>query len=156
MKPTATVKRSLAEWRNTPTETNRNASNVKRGETQTHEVGIMSADIFEAAHAPSSAIHSWDHASAALGPSCFCGLGLHYWALSPRHPLCEFVRRITDWLVVPISRVVPTRVVYIGRRCFPLWPSQLWPSWCIARSGICRRPDWPHHCSLCNDGPLGA
>ena len=34
---------------------------------------------------------------------------LHYWALSPRHPLCEFVRRITDWLVVPISRVVPTR-----------------------------------------------
>ena len=34
---------------------------------------------------------------------------LHYWALSPRHPLCEFVRRTTDWLVVPISRVVPTR-----------------------------------------------
>ena len=26
---------------------------------------------------------------------------LYYWALSPRHPLCELTRKITDWLVAP-------------------------------------------------------
>ena len=26
---------------------------------------------------------------------------LYYWALSPRHPLCELTRKITDWLGAP-------------------------------------------------------
>ena len=29
---------------------------------------------------------------------------LYYWALSPRHPLCELTRKITDWLVAPLSK----------------------------------------------------
>ena len=34
---------------------------------------------------------------------------LYYWALSPRHPLCELSRRVTDWLVEPLGRVVRAR-----------------------------------------------
>ena len=31
---------------------------------------------------------------------------LYYWALSPRHPLCELTRKITDWLVAPLSKAL--------------------------------------------------
>lgn len=31
---------------------------------------------------------------------------LYYWALSPRHPLCELARKITDWLVAPLSKAL--------------------------------------------------
>lgn len=31
------------------------------------------------------------------------------WAFSPRHPLVDLARRATDWLVVPLSRVVPAK-----------------------------------------------
>ena len=31
---------------------------------------------------------------------------LYYWALSPRHPLCELCRRLTDWIVAPLARVL--------------------------------------------------
>lgn len=34
---------------------------------------------------------------------------LYYWALSPRHPLCEFCRRLTDWVVEPVSKAVPRK-----------------------------------------------
>lgn len=34
---------------------------------------------------------------------------LYYWALSPRHPLCELAARITDWMVAPISKVLRRR-----------------------------------------------
>ena len=31
---------------------------------------------------------------------------LYYWALSPRHPLVELSRRTTDWLVVPLGKLL--------------------------------------------------
>lgn len=82
---------------------------------------------------------------------------LHYWALSPRHPLCEFVRRITDWLVVP----------HQPRRSHEGWCTLVGAAFRSGRRSCGRLgashdrasagdPDWPHHCSLCNDGPLGA
>ncbi len=73
---------------------------------------------------------------------------LHYWALSPRHPLCEFVRRITDWLVVPISRVVPEgRRTLVGAAFRPGRRScgRLGAPHDRASAGD---PDWPHHCSF--------
>lgn len=43
---------------------------------------------------------------------------LYYWALSPRHPLCELTRRITDWITEPIGKAVrPKNGVH--------WPSVL-------------------------------
>ena len=31
------------------------------------------------------------------------------WALSPRHPFVQVTRRTTDWLVEPLSKLVPRR-----------------------------------------------
>lgn len=38
------------------------------------------------------------------------------WALSPRHPLVEITRKFTDWLVDPLSKVLPRHGAYD-------WPS---------------------------------
>lgn len=43
----------------------------------------MSADIFEAAHAPSSAIHSWDHLQLLWGHPAFAGLAALLGAFAP-------------------------------------------------------------------------
>lgn len=40
------------------------------------------------------------------------------WAFSPRHPLVQLSRRATDWLVVPLGKVVPTKGAWD-------WPSLL-------------------------------
>lgn len=34
---------------------------------------------------------------------------LYYWAVSSRHPLVEMSRRTTDWLVGPLSKIVPAK-----------------------------------------------
>ena len=34
---------------------------------------------------------------------------LYYWAVSSRHPLVEMSRRTTDWLVGPLSKIVPDK-----------------------------------------------
>ena len=43
---------------------------------------------------------------SCLGAILLLRAWLYYWALSPRHPLCEFARRMTDWLVSPVSRAI--------------------------------------------------
>ena len=42
----------------------------------------------------------------------------YVWALSPRHPFVQLSRRVTDWLVEPLSKVVPRQSSYD-------WPSLL-------------------------------
>ena len=48
----------------------------------------MSADIFEAAHAPSSAIHSWDHLQLLWGHPAFAGLAALLGAFAPASLVC--------------------------------------------------------------------
>lgn len=38
------------------------------------------------------------------------------WALSPRHPFVQLSRRVSDWLVEPLSKVIPRQGGYD-------WPS---------------------------------
>lgn len=41
-----------------------------------------------------------------LGAVLLLRAWLYYWALSPRHPLCELSRRLTDWAVAPLEKIV--------------------------------------------------
>lgn len=44
--------------------------------------------------------------TSILGALLILRAWLYYWALSPRHPLVELARRTTDWLVVPLGKLM--------------------------------------------------
>ncbi len=47
--------------------------------------------------------------TSILGVVLLLRAWIFVWALSPRHPLVEMTRKFTDWLVEPLSKVLPRR-----------------------------------------------
>ncbi len=48
-------------------------------------------------------------AASLLGAVLLLRAWLYYSAISPRNPLCGLCRRLTDWLVDPLERLLPKR-----------------------------------------------